>query len=352
MDTLGNAILGFVLLALSAASTFLMFYLWGFPFDHEKLKSTAPPRLMLLHRLIGYTYAVIYIYLMAHMLPRLWSYEIEFPARTVAHLIFGLTIGVLIIVKVAIVRFFKHLESTLVPFLGTGLFICTFLLIGLSVPLALKEVYLHRSAVGGTAFSTENIERVKKLLPKAGFSTDAKLEELSTVASFKIGRDVLLSKCVQCHDLRTVLVKPRTPEQWVQTVTRMAERSVFNPIDEREQWHVATYLIAISPDLQKGFRQKKQEETEAVQSKEMIEPMTSEAIADSPSAKTFDMAIAQATFEMTCSKCHQLSNIETSPPKNAKQAKGIVARMVMNGLQAPEYELEQIVFYLEKTYCR
>ncbi|MBI3195845.1 MAG: hypothetical protein HYZ34_15460 [Ignavibacteriae bacterium] len=352
MDTLGNAILGLVFLAFSAASTFLMFYLWGFPFDHEKLKSTAPTRLMLLHRFIGYTYAAIYLYLMAQMLPRLWSYEIEFPARTVAHLIFGLTIGVLIIVKVAIVRFFKHLESTLVPFLGTGLFICTFLLISLSVPFALKEVYLHRSAVGGTAFSPENIERVRKLLPKAGFSTNAKLEKLSTVASFKIGRDVLLSKCVQCHDLRTVLVKPRTPEQWVQTVTRMAERSVFNPIDEREQWHVATYLIAISPDLQKGFRQKKQEETEAVQSRETIGAMTSEAVVDSSQTKIFDLATAQATFEMTCSKCHQLSNIEKSPPKNAKQAKGIVARMVMNGLQSPEEELEQVVFYLTTIYCK
>ena len=352
MDTFGNAILGLVFLLLSAASTFLMFYLWGFPFDHEKLKSTAPPRLMLLHRLIGYTYAAIYIYLMAQMLPRLWSYEIEFPARTVAHLIFGLTIGVLIIVKVAIVRFFKHLESTLVPFLGTGLFICTFLLISLSAPFALKEVYLHRSAVGGTAFSTENIERVKRLLPKAGFSTDAKLEELSTVASFKIGRDVLLSKCVQCHDLRTVLVKPRTPEQWVQTVSRMAERSVFNPIDEQEQWRVATYLIAISPDLQKGFRQKKQEETQSVQSKETIGTMTSEAVVDSSQTKTFDLATAQAIFEMTCSQCHQLSNIEKSPPKNARQAKGLVARMVMNGLQASEEDLEQIVFYLTTTYSK
>src|SRR5437867_2161171 len=222
MDTFGNAILGIVFLLLSAAGTFLMFHLWGFPFDHENLKSTAPKKLMLTHRLIGYTYAIVYVYMMSQMVPRLWSYEVEFPARTVAHLVLGMTIGILIVVKVAIVRFFKHLESQLVPFLGIALFVCSFLLVGLSIPFAMKELYLHKSAVGGSAFSQENIERVKMLLPKAGFSGNAPLDDLATMKSLKQGRDVLLSKCVQCHDLRTVLVKPRTPENWGQTVGRMA----------------------------------------------------------------------------------------------------------------------------------
>ncbi len=62
----------------------------------------------------------------------MWSYQVELPARTVAHLMLGMTIGAIIVIKVAIVRFFKHLEGTLVPFLGTALLICTTLLIGLS----------------------------------------------------------------------------------------------------------------------------------------------------------------------------------------------------------------------------
>src|SRR3990172_10698361 len=144
MDTLGNALLGVAFFLISAAGTFLMYKLWGYPFDHEKLRSSAPRRLMMIHHLIGYSYALIYVYLMTQMVPRLWTYEVELPARTVAHMILGMSIGIIIIIKISIVRFFKHLESTLVPFLGTGLFICTFLLIGLSVPFALTEVYLHR----------------------------------------------------------------------------------------------------------------------------------------------------------------------------------------------------------------
>lgn len=352
MDTLGNAILGITFLLLSAAGTFLMYRLWGYSFDHEKMKSSAPPGMMLLHRLIGYAYAAIYVYLMSQMVPRLWTYEVELPARTVAHMVLGMTIGVIIVVKVSIVRFFKHLESTLVPFLGTGLFICTFLLIGLSVPFAMKEVYLHRSTLGGSAFSTENIDRVKRLIPKAGFPGNAELGDLATVRSFRQGRGVLLSKCVQCHDLRTVLVKPRTPDNWVQTVNRMAERAVFNPISEEEQWRVATYLIAISPELQKTFKQKREQDIFAVKSKVAAEASVRTGWRKGESEKVFDIGVARTTFEATCTQCHKLSNVEKSPPTSAQEARELVARMVDNGLEAQEQVLEQIVFYLTKTYAK
>ncbi|HZY10603.1 MAG TPA: cytochrome c [Bacteroidota bacterium] len=349
MDTLGNAILGLVFLALSACGTFLMYHLWGYPFDHAKLKSTAPRKLMLLHHLIGYAYAAIYIYLMFQMVPRLWYYQIEFPARTVAHLTLGMSIGVILIAKLTIVRFFKHLESILVPFLGTGLFICTFLLVGLSVPFALKELYLHQRAVGGSAFSKENIERVKMLLPRAGFSSEVNLGELATVPALKQGRDVLLSKCVQCHDLRTVLIKPRTPDNWVQTVSRMAERSIIEPISEQEQWQVAAYLIAISPELQKGFQRKRQQE---MQGKSLAEAVVSPMMLEVALTKNFDLADTKQTFEATCSQCHKLSNVDNAPPSSAKEASELVGRMVSNGLKATDEELQQIVFYLTKTYAK
>ncbi len=352
MDTTGNAILGVVFLLLSAAGTFLMFHLWGYSFDHEKLRSSAPRGLMRLHHFIGYAYAAIYIYLMFQMVPRLWAYEVEFPARTVAHLVLGMSIGIILIIKIAVVRFFKHLESTLIPFLGTLLFICTFLLIGLSVPFALKEQYLHRQAVGGTAFSEENIQRIKKLLPNAGFPSGVSLDELASIRSLKEGRDVLLSKCVQCHDLRTVLVKPRTPETWVQTVSRMAERAVFNPINEDEQWRVATYLIAISPDLQKSFKERRAQTLATEKSKAAADAVIKTVSITTTPVKTFDLSVAQKTFEETCSQCHKLTNVNRVPPSSAKEAGELVARMVENGLDAPQQDLEMIVFYLTETFVK
>lgn len=130
MNTFGNAVLGIVFLLLSAAGTFLMYELWRYPFDHEQHKSSAPPGWMRFHRYIGYAYGVLYLYFMSQMVPRLWAYQVEFPARTVIHLVLGMSIGILLVIKIAIVKWFKHLESTLVPFLGTALFICTFLVTG------------------------------------------------------------------------------------------------------------------------------------------------------------------------------------------------------------------------------
>ena len=349
MDTLGNAVLGVVFLLLSISATFLMYKLWGYPFDHEKLKSSAPPRLMLLHRLIGYAYGVIYLYLMSEMVPRLWSYQVEFPARTVAHLVLGMTIGVILLVKVTIVRYFKYLESTLVPFLGTLMLVCTFLLIGLSVPFALKELYLHQTAIGGTAFSNENIERVRKLFPGAGLPPQVDVKELTTVKALKQGRDVLLEKCVQCHDLRTVLIKPRTPENWVETVSRMAERTVFNPISEEEQWHVAAYLIAISPDLQRSFKQKRQQEMAAAKSQLIVKAGVPIFTGHT---EGMNLALAKQTFEETCSQCHGLKNVENSPPSTAQEAMELVTRMVENGLEASGQQLDYVVFYLTETYAK
>ena len=96
-----------------------MYYLWKFPYGKERNASQAPRTLVNIHRLLGYVFVVIYLYLMAEMIPRLWTYQVELPARTVAHLLLGMAIGAILIVKVTIVRFFKHMEATLVPVTGS-----------------------------------------------------------------------------------------------------------------------------------------------------------------------------------------------------------------------------------------
>ena len=50
MDTSISAILGLVFLGLGTAAVFLMYKLWGYPFDHETRTSSAPKSLMLIHR--------------------------------------------------------------------------------------------------------------------------------------------------------------------------------------------------------------------------------------------------------------------------------------------------------------
>ena len=108
MDVLISAGLGMTFLIVGVAAVFLMYHLWGYPFDKVGKRSAAPPGLMRLHRVLGWVYVIIYIVMMVEMVPRLWSYQVEFPARTVIHLCLGMTIGIILLVKISILRWFRR----------------------------------------------------------------------------------------------------------------------------------------------------------------------------------------------------------------------------------------------------
>lgn len=341
-----NAIFGIAFLLLALFLTFLMYHLWGYPFDKEKHRSSAPRSLMNLHRVFGYVFVAIYIVLMWDMVPRLWSYQIELPARTVLHLTLGIAVGAILIIKIMVVRFFKHMESTLAPFLGTALLICTLLLTGLALPYSAREAYLRATAQDGQNFSEERIERVMTFLPQIGFEDEAGLLELASAAGLAEGRDVLTRKCTQCHDLRTILVKPRTPEAWHSTVTRMANRSTtLNPISESEQWGVTAYLIAITPTLQQGVSERREETIEASASRNAARESDVDAV------ENYDAVAAEALFQSKCSQCHAPSLVENSTLNTSDDVRGLVTRMVANGLNAGDAELSQIMAYLNQTYA-
>ncbi len=348
MTPLGNEIFGGAFLVLALVLTFLMYYLWKFPYDKERLASEAPRGLVNLHRVLGYVFVAVYLYLMVDMVPRLWTYQVELPARTVAHLLLGLAIGAILIVKVAVVRFFKHMEATLAPMLGTSLLLCTVLLLGLALPTTFREAFLREQALTGGNMTAERLERVREQLPRAGIEDPTTVQRLATEDALYVGRSVLVSKCVQCHDLRTILVRPRTPETWRQTVQRMANRStVLDRISEEEQLRVTAYLIAISPTLQRSTQMRRRQDMASAETQQAL--MASSAMGEAP--QTLDLAAATATFESRCSQCHSAVLVQANPPRSAEAATTLVARMVRNGLQASEAELSQIIAYLEATYA-
>ncbi len=339
-----NQLFGLAFVFVAAASTVLMFYLWGFPFDKEGLRSNAPRGLMRLHRWLGYAFLAIYLVLMWQMVPRMWRYQIELPARTVAHLILGMAIGAILFVKVLVVRFFKHLEGVLAPALGVMLFVSSVLLIGLALPFSLRETLLRRRALSGDVFSADRIERVRRLLPVAGLEDTVEIGRLASPEALMAGRDVLTSKCSQCHDLRTVLARPRTPDQWRETVRRMAQRStVLNPITETDQWDVTAYLIAISPTLQRTVELQRALEQRSQAAREAV-------IAAEDMPFTYDAQRARQLFEAKCSQCHEPFRVAQRPPPTADAAMQLVERMVSNGLTGTEEELAQIIRYVTDTF--
>jgi mono/diheme cytochrome c family protein len=347
MDTFISAVLGLVFLTLGFAAVFLMFRIWGYPFDEQKHESTAPKIMVLTHRVVGICYVLLYLLMMYHMVPRLFLYQVEFPARTVAHLMLGVSIGFLLIIKLLILRSCRHFSSML-PYIGISILWCTVLLVSLSVPFAFKESYWSSSTKGGSVYSAENIERIQKLLPAAGFPPAAPLEKLASENTLRAGRQVLLTRCVTCHDLKTILTRPRPPVGWVRTVERMAKKPVFGrPIEAEEQWLVATYLIAISPDLQVSAKHRREQELQNEQSKNALITAIEAAAGATP---VYDTEETRTLFEQTCSQCHELSEVENYPLTSAQDVRELLGRMVENGLEADEADLEQVVWYLMQTY--
>ncbi len=296
---------------------------------------------LLAHRVFGYVFLAVYLLLILQMAPRLWTYQIEFPARTVVHLSLGMAVGVMLLLKIGIVRFFRRLDQTLVPLLGTSLLVSSAVLIGISVPSAFQEAFAT-----ARLFTEENRERVRALLEHSGLDDDD-AARLATTPSLRAGQGILRRECVDCHDLRTVLARPRTPALWRQTVRRMADRTaMFNPLDDRQQWQVTAYLTALSPQLQKSVQQYTEQQQRSDAAAEAAAAIT----AADPLEVAYDAAAAEALYQAKCSQCHAVSVVASSPPDSEAAARQLVAAMVDEGLEATPQELAVIVQYLTQTF--
>ena len=258
MSTTLSMWLGIAFLALAIIAVLLQAWLWGPQFWNEEKKKTEAPKFWLrVHALAGYTYGIIYVVMMWNMLPRLWEYQYELPARTVIHAVVGITIGVLLICKILILIFFRHFEESM-PSYGFGLLLCTVILSTLSIPYAVQA-----HDFSGRTTDPENLERVQKLLANVDFGEqEVDVDSLTTLATFERGRQALVKQCIVCHDMRTILAKPRTPQRWYDVSMRMLEKpSVFGEqLLEDDIPAVTAYLAAITPEIQKSTKDRRDQE--------------------------------------------------------------------------------------------
>lgn len=359
---LSSAILGVAFLAVGLTAMFLMLHLWGYPYDKATRTSEAPRWAMLLHRLLGYAFAVLYVLLMWKMVPRLYEYQVEFPARTTAHIILAFTIGFLLLLKIAILRFFRHFEEWM-PALGISIMLGTVILLGLSLPVVLQERSLAGMAPGGDAMSEQSRARVARLLPSAGMPESASVAALTTVDAIFSGRAVLLDNCVKCHDLRTILAKPRTPESWWNTVERMADKpALFAPLSELQMYEVTAYLIAITPDLQRSVKRNVKQDAAREAAVEQVIPADDNSGSAAPTGSgapnepvaplvAVDLTKAKATYEAVCSQCHELTDVVAAPPTTVQESRDMIERMIReNEAELSPEEIMLVAAWLDATY--
>jgi cytochrome c5 len=356
MSTTITMWLGIAFVVLSIIATYLQAWLWGFPMVPDpggpdpNGKSTAPKHWIQVHRIAGMFYVLIYIVLMAEMIPRLWEYQVELPARTVMHAVFGIMIGLILIAKLGIIRWFQHFGKSL-PVLGFWLFACTIILALLSLPHAIRGL-----AVTGAAATPANVERVQRILGNLDLGEGIETSELTTIQSLSEGRDILASKCTTCHDLRTILAKPKTGKRWHDCVIRMAEKPAFgDPITAEDVPVVTAYLIAITPDIQQS--RKKLKAVAANQAKKTASVASALAAPAAAAADTSpeEAAATKALFEEACTECHELDSVEEFATANNPDLAGwlaVIQRMVEEeGAELDGADATRIAQYLSTAYA-
>jgi mono/diheme cytochrome c family protein len=308
------------------------------------------------------------------MIPRLWEYQVELPARTVIHATAAIILGVLLFTKLAILRWFRHFEESM-PSLGFGTLVCTIVIGVLSIPFALRA-----QGIGVGAFTEENLERVDKLMARIEFEDGVDSSLLTTEEGLARGRRILVGDCVRCHDMRTILAKPHTAEGWYKVVMRMTEKpSVFGEPTRREDVpYVTAYLAAITPEIQESRQlEKEQQERRSGQLANLFNKLTSVATPGAQTPETPDGESAQepeaepeapakapkivreaevdtssgpALLQKYCTDCHEPDEIEDHGGGDLATWTQVMADMIEEGMEIPEDDAKTVIHFLTEKY--
>jgi len=189
-----NLILAASFVVLGAAATILQHWLWRFPMLPDPTGTdpngvtSAPAQWRRAHRVLGYGFALTYVALLVRMIPRLFTLDADLltPA-TLAHIVLGLVIAPVLVMKVLIIRRFQRWGNRL-RFIGTMLFVVALAVVAIPAPAALE---LQR-------------------LP-AESSAD------------QMARAIVIQDCTRCHGASTILAG--SDDDWPKVIEEMQENA-------------------------------------------------------------------------------------------------------------------------------
>jgi len=190
MNPFTNSILGIIFLLIGAVAVLLMLHLKGNAKDRIHGQT-----LVRGHRILGYLFIAIYLFMVVIMIVRISSYQEELPPRVILHLVFALGLLPLLAVKILIARKYSLFTSQLFS-IGFTIFILGFLLNAISA----GHYFLYRGDIRLVAISSFDKE----------------------IMDENIGRQLVVNKCAKCHSLERVFNSFKDEEGWTKTVNRMA----------------------------------------------------------------------------------------------------------------------------------
>lgn len=205
-------LLGALMGAIAIINASLMAWLWRFPMNAEGV-STAPRAGVLLHRGLGYVFILTYAVLLFEMLPRTWEFRVA-TTVSVLHGALGVLIGVVLTVKIAVIRRFRQFGHRL-PWIGGTLAVTTLITATLGIVPAWRVV---------RPFAQLTPEQAR-------------------------GRDVVARKCNQCHGASTIASEREDARKWHRITREMQRFSRTIPgkdaISDDERIAAATYLATV-----------------------------------------------------------------------------------------------------------
>ncbi len=161
-------------LAFGAIAVAIMLELRGKPKDRIYTRA-----FVLTHKLLGYLFAAIFVFMLVNMIKKVGAYQDEVNTRTVIHLALAISIGPLLILKIAIARKYRVLNGSLLT-LGTGIFTISTVFVALTA-----DYYcLHQSDIRYTSIT----------------SVDKDILDNDT------GHHFVFKRCGKCHTLERVFL--------------------------------------------------------------------------------------------------------------------------------------------------
>jgi len=168
------------------------------------------------HRITGYIFLVLYIFICVVMFRKITHDSVQFFAKDVVHAYTGLIIFPLLVAKICIARSFKKYYPRL-PVFGIIVMVAVYLAV------TLNGSYYLLSLLQSKYITIKH---------------EGKLVEVNITA----GRKVVQRKCTSCHSLERVYSNLKTASGWREYVARMQAKDPQN-LSEKEELQALGFLI-------------------------------------------------------------------------------------------------------------
>ncbi|HKK00146.1 MAG TPA: hypothetical protein VJ959_14595 [Desulfotignum sp.] len=190
MNPFVNSLLAVVFVICGAGAVGIMLELHGAPKDRP-----ANTFLIRLHKILGWLFTAIFVFLVIVMIIKVSGYKEEVSARTALHIVLSLALVPLLCIKIMVARRYVRLSRYLVAFGPVAL--------GLGVALSglgAGYYFMHASDLKYVALTAAD----------------------SPILDETLGRQVVNQRCSKCHTLERVFRSVKTQAGWAATINRMA----------------------------------------------------------------------------------------------------------------------------------